>query len=254
MAVSELLTKVKGWVARERTIAECAAAIDEDGLISPQQDSATDTPKAQAKQGSEAMVRKVQPVDKSQSLEKLQDGFNQLIEKLQGINEHLNRQVTQQEELTRRIDELPRLLETLPAVVQNQKQTTDQLVEQLKGFALRNQQSIDAVEKIPAETVKQTDALTDITHQLSAAAETDVAMRESFNQFKNTLEKLNQTTGGQTDSITQMSKTFATSDRYMKYLVSKQSRRFIWVFWTAIGVCIFAIFSLVVIVAISMKQ
>lgn len=253
MAVKDFLTRMKGWAARERTFAECATAVDDDGLISPEQESVTITPDAQVEQSSGVMVKKVQPVGKAQSLEKLQDGFDQLIEKLGGINEHLNRQVAQQEELTKRIDELPKLLDTLPAVVQNQKQTIDQLVEQLKEFAFKNQQFVGAVEKIPIETVKQTDALTDITHQLSAAAESDVAMKEGFNQFKESLNKLNQSTTSQTDGILQMSKTFAASDRYMKYLVSKQSRRFMWVFWTAIGVCIFAIFALVVIVVMLMK-
>jgi cell division protein FtsL len=42
----------------------------------------------------------------------------------------------------------------------------------------------------------------------------------------------------------QMSKTFAASDRYLKYIVSKQRKSFMWVFMIALGVCVAAILIL----------
>ena len=41
----------------------------------------------------------------------------------------------------------------------------------------------------------------------------------------------------ETDGILQMSKTFAASDRYLKYIISKHSKRFMWIFIAAISVC-----------------
>ncbi len=137
-----------------------------------------------------------------------------------------------------RIEQLPRLLESFPAVVESQKQIIEELLGQLRATAAKQQQFVDAVENIPGEIGKQTDALVDIDHQLAAAADTDVQMAESFNKFNETLEKLNESTVGQSDSITQMSKTFATSDRYLKYILSRQNRRFVWVFVAAVGVCV----------------
>ncbi|MHC4891090.1 MAG: hypothetical protein ACYTEO_16685, partial [Planctomycetota bacterium] len=179
-----------------------------------------------------------------ESLEKLQEGFNKLIEQLQGINEHLNHQVTQHADLMGRIEQLPKLLESFPAVVENQKQIIEELIEQLKASVTKEEQFIDAVQKIPAETVKQTDALVDIDHQLAAAADTDVQMAESFNKFNETLDKLNRSAVGQSDSIIQMSRTFATSDRYLKYIISRQNKRFMWIFITAIGVCVLVVLIL----------
>jgi len=147
-----------------------------------------------------------------------------------------------------RLDKLPDWLETFPSVVDGQKQITEQLLEQVKGAAAKQERFIDAVEKMPTETAKQTDALVGIDHQLAAAADTDVQMTESFNKFNQTLEKLNQTTEGQTDGILQMSRTFATSDRYLKYIISKQNKRFMWVFVAAVSVCVFVILVLTGIV------
>jgi len=128
--------------------------------------------------------------------------------------------------------------------VENQKQLVEQLFEQLKANAVQDQRFMETVEKIPTETAKQTDALVDIDHQLAAAADTDVQMTESFNKFNETLDKLNESTIGQTDGIMQMSKTFATSDRYLKYIMSRQRKSFMWVFMIAVGVCIVAILIL----------
>jgi hypothetical protein len=237
--------------------------IGEDGLISP-----SDPPEAEsqeneapphsantesAKGGNEAegdkvMVKAVPPIDPKESLEKLQKGFEKLVEQLQGINEHLNRQAAQHEELMSRIEQLPQVLETFPDAVENQKRVIVQLLEQLKGASVKNERFMDAVEKIPNETAKQTDALVKIDQQLAAAANIDVQMSQSFNNFNETLERLNQTSMGQTDGILQMSKTFAASDRYLKYIISKHSRRFMWIFIAAISVCTACILILTAII------
>jgi methyl-accepting chemotaxis protein len=218
--------------------------IDDEGLISQDAEQTETAADEQAAQGDKVEVKTIQPVKKQESLERLQEGFNKLVVQLQGINEHLNRQVSQHEELMGRLEELPKLLESFPAVAENQRQIIEQLLEQLKASAAKSQQFIDAVEKMPTETAKQTDALVNIDHQLAAAADTDVQMTESFNKFNETLDKLNQSTLGQTDGIMQMSKTFATSDRYLKYIISRQNKRFMWIFVIALGVCALAILIL----------
>jgi len=221
--------------------------IDNDGLISQDDDPAEPAAegflRAQT-QSNNVVVRAVPPTDRQESLVKLQEGFDKLVEQLQGINEHLNRQASQHEDLMGRIQQLPQLLESFPAVVENQKRITEQLLEHLKSSAAKNEQFVDAVEKIPNETAKQTDALVNIDHQLAAAADIDVQMTESFNNFNETLDKLNQSTVSHTDGIIQMSKTFSASDRYLKYIISKQSKRFMWIFIAAISVCVVSILIL----------
>jgi hypothetical protein len=69
-------------------------------------------------------------------------------------------------------------------------------------------------------------------------------MVENFNKFNETLDKLNQSSVSQRDSILQMSRTFAASDRYLKYILSRQRKSFMWVFTIAMGVCVLAILIL----------
>lgn len=255
MKVKELWSKVSQWLPKQKDyeFVDYRVSVDDNGLISQDQQPAGPADEQQAVESKEVVVKTVSSAEKNQPLERLREGFDQLITQLQNINQHLDHQITQHEDLVNRIDRLPKLLESFPAVVENQKQVIDKLFEELKAMAFKDQQFVEAVEKIPQETVKQTDALVDITHQLSAAAETDVQLAEGFNKFNNTLDRLNRSTASQTDSIMQMSKTFAASDRYLKYLVSKHNRRFTWVFVTAVSVCILAILALVVAIAVVIK-
>jgi len=253
MTIKDIWAETSNWLRSHKLSrsANYKPDVDDDGLINQEAES-TETAVSQAgptgTQSDKLVVKAVPPMDKHESLEKLQQGFNKLVEQLQGINEHLNRQVTQHEDLMGRIEQLPSLLESFPSVVENQKRITEQLIEQLRAAAAKNQQFLDAVEKIPNETAKQTDALVDIDHQLGAAADTDVQMTESFNKFNQTIDKLNHSSLAQTDSIMQMSRTFATSDRYLKYIVSRQNKRFVWVFITAMGICVAVILILTGIV------
>jgi len=246
MTLRDFLSKANTWLRTDKLsrLKRYQPQINDNGLISRDDEAGADEARRDKGQSNQVLVKTVQPVDKSQSLEKLQAGFDKLINQLEHINEHLNRQISQNEDLMGRIEQLPKLVENFPAVVENQKQLMEQLIEQLKSNTIKNEQFIDAVEKIPAETAKQTDALVDIDHQLAAAADTDVQMAESFNKFTETLDKLNQSTIGQTDGILQISKTFAASDRYLKYIMSRQSKRFMWIFMTALGVCTLAILIL----------
>jgi len=249
MTLKELWSNTGRWLRLHKPSLGAANQPDigDDGLISqsndPKEPAGNEAVPAE-KQGNNVVVRAVGAAERQESLQKLQEGFDRLIERLGEINEHLSRQAAQHEDLMGRIEQLPEMLESFPAVVENQKKLTEQLLEQLKASAVKNEQFLDAVEKIPNETAKQTDALVNINHQLSAAADIDVQMTESLNNFNESLDKLNQSTVNQTDGIIQMSKTFAASDRYLKYIISKQNKRFMWIFISAISICVTVILLL----------
>jgi hypothetical protein len=248
MNLKKFFAEVANWLQAHKLSAanDYHPEVDDEGFIADQTEPLPEGDKGghETGQNNHVVVKTVGPKAKQESIEKLQEGFNSLIEQLQGINVNLGRQVAQHEDLMSRIEQLPKLLESLPAVVENQRQTAQQLTEQLKMALGKQEQFIDTVQKIPTETAKQTDALVSMNHQLGAAADTDVQMVDNFNKFNESLDKLNQRTDNQTDSIIEMSKTFATSDRYLKYILSRQNRRFIWVFVIAMGVCLAAIVTL----------
>ena len=147
----------------------------------------------------------------------------------------MTEQVKQNEELIQRIAEFPQLLQNFPESLKNQKAVIDSLLEQLKMQALKNQQFTEAVEKIPAAADKQTDAISDMAVQLAASADVDAQLAAGFARFNSITDKLKDNVGNQTDSIIQLSKTFSASDRYLKYILNTQHKRFMWVFIARYG-------------------
>jgi methyl-accepting chemotaxis protein len=257
MAFKDIWAETSNWLRSRRIYrpVEHQPEIDEEGLISQDEDSieqADIEDRPVEPHSNNIVVKAVPPEDKqpeterapNESLEKFQEGFDKLVNQLEGINGHLNRQAEQHEALMERIKQLPSLLENFPTMVENHKKITEQLIEQLRSMAAKNEQFMEAVDRIPDETSKQTDALVNIDHQLAAAADIDVQMADNFNHFYQTLDKMNQSTIEQTEGIQQMSKTYAASDRYLKYILSKQSKRFTWVFIAAISICFVVILIL----------
>jgi hypothetical protein len=247
MGLQGLLSRLMNWLRNRLPAAHGdyqSPRLGDDGLMYQ------DTPPASSGPGraGDNAVQAVTVRGKSESLEKLQLGFDRLIDELSGINDHLRRQVAQHEDLITRIDLLPKLLENFPSVVENQKVLTEQLIGQLKTNLLKDAQMLAAVEKIPAESARQTDALVNIDRQLAASADVDVQMTETFNKFNESLGKLNESTQGHTDGVAQMSRTFAASDRYLKFIVTRQTRQFMWVFYSALAVCVVVILVLVGII------
>jgi len=251
MTLKEILTGTGSWLRAHRyeEVSPCTPALDDDGLLMSTMDRSEDFGgRASNTPRDPVVVNTVTSLERRGSAETLEEGFNQLVDQLGKINGHLNRQLAQHEELMSRVGQLPQRLESLPAAVENQRVLTSELLEQLKNTAAKDRQFTEAVERIPAETGRQTDTLATINHQLVAAAETDVQLAESFIKFKDTLDRLNHNTVSNTEGILQMSKTFAASDRYLKYVVSKLNKRYAWTFAMALSVCTAVISALIGII------
>jgi chromosome segregation ATPase len=195
-----------------------------------------------------ALVSKTPSLQKQETVEKLQGAFNKLVEKLQSINENLQMQMGQHRELISHLDKMPELVKSFPAMVENQEKIRQQLSEQLSDLAAKNEQFIEAVEKIPAETKEQTDLLEEMNDQFAVVADAEKRMVENFKKFNEVIVRLNQNTVSHTDSINLMSKTFAASDRYFKYIISKQGKQFMWLLVVSLGICFSVVVALVGII------
>jgi chromosome segregation ATPase len=225
--------------------------VNENGLLSDSTESKKVEPlrpNAVSTDKPANIAKSAQDSAKNEQLEKLQDGFNRLIGQLENINNNLTHQVDHQQQLIERLDKLPQMFESFAPSIKSQQQLTEQMITEIKASAVKNQKFIDAVESIPTETAKQTDALQSIDHQLAAAADCDAQMTQSFSKFRVALDKLDQSTVGQTDSILQMSKTFAASDRYLKYIISRDKKRMFWLLIVSLGICFTVILAMVGII------
>ncbi|MBN1508634.1 MAG: hypothetical protein JW955_17435 [Sedimentisphaerales bacterium] len=252
MTLRGLLSGTASWLRSHRYEdgGHCDPALDDDGLLAIDFGVGTDARNVQSAgtRSEPVMVSTITSIERREPVERLQEGLDRLVGELEQINGHLSEQLAQHEELMGRVRHLPQLIETLPSAVENQKKLTAQLLDQLRSTAAKDRRFCEVVEEIPAAAARQTDALIDINHQLAVAADVDVQMAEGFNKFRMTLERLNQSTVGNTEGILQMSRTFATSDRHLKYIVARLNRRYVWTLAVTLGVCLSVIASLLGII------
>jgi chromosome segregation ATPase len=249
MSLKSILTAPSSWFRSHRyeRVDHRGPLLNDEGLIATSldtEDDIEDTRSACAP-SEPIVVNTVTSLDRREPMERLQEGFHKLVDQLQQINDHLNLQLEQHGELIGRVRELPQVLESLPAAVENQKALTAELLDELRRGAAKDQEFTNAVGKIPAETARQTETLTAINRQLEASAETDVRMAESFTKFRGALDRLNDNTIGNTEGILQMSRTFAASDRYLKHTVAKLNRHFVWMLVGTVTVCVGVICALI---------
>lgn len=243
MILKDIVAGTANWLRSHRFVPlrDRQPEVDEEGLLTDYLEFDKGEQNTANTQGETVVVKTIQPADRRESLQKMQESFDKLVGQLQAINKNLDKQLVQQEDLAARVREVPALLGCFPSIVEDQKKVTQELLDQLKLTVAKDQQFVEAVERIPAETSRQTGVLANINHQLTAAAATDVQMVEGVNKFNEVLNKLNHSTVKQTESISQMRKTFAVSDRYLKYLITKQNRRIVWMFVTTVIVCVVAV-------------
>jgi methyl-accepting chemotaxis protein len=261
MKLKELWSKTNKWILSraQSAVKTRESEIDNEGLIREDVEGGAESAVQQAEKEVQAerpeeqvsreetgsvVVASSTDSEKAEPIEKLQRGFNRLIDRLANINDNLNLQVSQHKELIGRLDKMPELVKSFPTIVENQEKIRTQLAEQISAMAASNEQFIESVEKIPEETARQTGMLEEIRERLESAAEIDSRMSESFRQFNDILGNLDRNTISHTDSIMQMSKTFATSDRYLKYIISRQNKRFMWLFVISLSICVLVILAL----------
>jgi regulator of replication initiation timing len=113
---------------------------------------------------------------KKESSELFSEAVNKLVDKLEGINSNLDRQIQQNEQLVLKMETLPELLGSLPQAVDRQERIFDEISLQLR-------QKMAQDEKTATE-------LSGIHEKVTACAEMDAKMSEHFGAFTRSLTKL----------------------------------------------------------------
>ena len=184
----------------------------------------------------DAIVHAKTAPDKRDPVEKLKDGFDQLVRQLQGINEHLAQQLAQNKALMAQFEHLPGVFERLPELIENQRRTGDDLSAILAISQTKESQFAAMVERIPEETAKQNQVLETIERQLSNAVDVDKKMTQGFEQFGSTVDRLQSTAEHQAGSLDQLTRTFAASDEYFRMVMARQNKRLAWLLVSLVSV------------------
>jgi len=146
-------------------------------------------------------------------MSRLEVSFGRLADELSGINENLRIQAELEKELS----------------------------EQMRVNCAKSEEFCEVVGQIPAEAARQSEVLGSIAGQLCRSQDSAEQMAGRFEDFNKEIRRLSDNTECQRDGILQMSRSYMTSDRYMKYLITKQNKRFAVLFVVSLGVCLSAV-------------
>jgi len=194
------------------------------------------------KQGREIAENLV--VTKKDNVERLYETVNQLVEKLEGIHNHLGSQVSQNEQLLAHIRQLPEVMQNVPDSMRRQEAAVQSLTEELRRKAQSDTVLTEKLATLPQETAKQTHTLEEISKQIFASHRTEEAMSEHFAGLAQAVTKLDENTGHQTEWIQRMSRSFSETDRYLKDTLIRHQRRMLWIYLVTVGICLVAVAGL----------
>jgi chromosome segregation ATPase len=252
MLLKSILLGTTNWLRSHRyeSIDQDGPALDDEGLLAGGLDDGGSAPCGRGTLSQRTVpVQAMTTLDRRDSVEKIQEGFNRLVDQLQKINDHLGQQLGQHEELMSRVRQLPQLLEGFPQMVDNQRQLSSELLDQLQTTTLRQEQFINAVGQIPTETARQTRALGAIHDQLETAAQTDTELVTCLNSVGGTLGRLDANTTDNTAGMLRMRKSAAARERHLAYALSRFQRRIVWLFAGFAVLCVAAISLLIGLIA-----
>lgn len=182
---------------------------------------------------------------KKDSAEIVGEAIHKLVGRLEEINASISLQTQQNIQLVDKMNQLPDLLSGLPQQAQEQRQILQDLSAELKAKAQNDHKMLETVAAMTEQTSEQTHKLGQIEEHLHAAERTDLQLCDNMSKVGQSLEKLDLNTVSQTEWIQQMSRAFTATDRYLKYTLAQQQRRFMWIFAVSMAVSVVAIVGLI---------
>jgi regulator of replication initiation timing len=169
---------------------------------------------------------------KKESSELFSEAVNKLVDKLEGINSNLDRQIQQNEQLVLKMETLPELLGSLPQAVDRQERIFDEISLQMRQKMAQDE-----------KTAKE---LSGIHEKVTACAEMDAKMSEHFGAFTRSLTKLDDDTLNQTEWIQHLNRSFSSNEQFLRDSLGKQQIRFYWLFGVSLAVSLLTMIALVI--------
>lgn len=191
---------------------------------------------------------------KKDPAERFTESVDKLVSKLEGINDNLGRQTSQNEQLVQTLEQLPKTLSSVPTAIGRQQETLTQMVEQLRRKIEKDEALSQTLSRLPEQAGRQTESLEAIEDKLTSSADMDARMAETFTKVSESLSKLDADVAGEIEWLQKMSRSFADNEMYLKETLIAQQRRFFRIFMIAVGVSLVAITGLVIVLVLLLHR
>jgi chromosome segregation ATPase len=167
---------------------------------------------------------------REQALEKLQQGYEQVIGLVDSIHTHLQAQ----DERTRQIAEaLTRLANTtgrIPDAAEAQSQQLATIASQLEASNDRARRWEKTLFDLPKLAEAQRETLSGIGQELQSARQSDDRMAGTLDGLRDAVHSLGESSAASTRRLESLQEAASQRDESLHHLMKEQNKRFIWLF------------------------
>lgn len=230
MAKIAFWSRMGGWIRGGRRRDDEAQASD-DGLLSVEQEDRFSEPGQGGDEDDGAAAERIMTAvsrraRKDHSLRKLQEGYDRVLDLMDGMQKHMRTQEDRTTEIAAALTQLSRSLADLPNVGQQQVQLLSTIAAQLETTTVRTQQLADAMGEVPRMVHSQTEAMSNVQRQLELGAESDAQLAGALQTLGRSTDRLGESAEKQASAIGELKISGEAQQQFLNDILQRQTRNF----------------------------
>ena len=163
-------------------------------------------------------------------LEKLQEGYLQVIDLVDSMQKHQQRQDTRAMEISSSLSRVAETLGTIESSGRDQARTLARIADELGAGNERSARWEEALSEFPQMAEAQRRALSDVAHQMEAAGQRDNQMVQSLESFREAVTSLGDATTASSVAVKSLQMSALESHERTAALMKEQNKRFTMLF------------------------
>jgi len=160
------------------------------------------------------------------AIQNLQSGFGTLTDLMAAIKANLDRQDQRNEELLAALQQLPRILESVPEANKLQIETLRAIHQQMEHQNGQQTKLAEILDRICDADVQQTSTLDALRDRVQTLTEHDQSIASNLSSVGSAMTSLSQNTQASTEVLSQMRENITDRDRELERILHRQGNRF----------------------------
>jgi len=178
---------------------------------------------------------------REQAIEKLQEGYEQVVGLMGSIQAHLARQDQRTDQMALALTRLAETTSRLPEAAEQQCQQLGTIAAQLEASNDRARRWEQTLSELPQLAEAQRETLCSIGRELEASRESDTRISETLGGLRDAVHTLGECSSASSATLQELHEVASHRDETLQGLMREQNRRFVWLFVVTLVLAVAAI-------------
>lgn len=192
------------------------ADVDDDGLLQP-------TPGSDDKSTVGTLLSRGQ--ERTQSLQRLEDGYQRLSELVESIQQHLQNQDRRTRQIAEALATLADPITQLPENMRKQHEQLHAIAEQLEAANARSAMIESSITELPKIADAQRETLVTVRDEIAATRKTQDRVADCMDGFRDVVGSLTRASDASVATLQDLRAAAAAADDRLADLLSEQNRK-----------------------------